>query len=162
MKLTDGLFLDEARKVAKKYPEIEYEEVIVDNMCMQMVLRPERFDVIVCPNLYGDILSDLAAGLVGGLGVVPSANLGDVAIFEAVHGSAPDIAGKNIANPLAIILSATFMLEYLGENEAAAKIKRAIEELLEEGKVVTPDLGGTATTTEMTDEICRKVLSYKE
>lgn len=162
MKMTDGLFLEEARAVAKEYASIDYEEVIVDNMCMQLVLNPEKYDILLCPNLYGDILSDLAAGLVGGLGIVPSANLGDIAIFEAVHGSAPNIAGKNIANPLAIILSAIFMLEYIGEMDAAFRIKHAVSEILEEGLYLTPDLGGNATTTDMTNEICRKIVSYKE
>ncbi|MCX7951772.1 MAG: isocitrate/isopropylmalate dehydrogenase family protein [Clostridiales bacterium] len=161
MKLTDGLFLEEARKVAKEYSNIEYEEVIIDNMCMQMVLKPEKYDVLLCPNLYGDILSDLAAGLVGGLGVVPSANLGKVAIFEAVHGSAPDIAGKNIANPIAIILSAAFMLEYIGNEYEANLIKKAVEKVLEDGKYLTPDLGGTATTNMMTNELIKIIQSIR-
>jgi len=155
MKKADGLFLDEVRKVAKKYEDVEYDELIVDNACMQLVQQPGKFDVIVTENLYGDIISDLCAGLVGGLGLVPGINEGEeYRIFEAVHGSAPDIAGKNIANPLAIILSAVEMLKYLGEHAAAKSIQKAVCELLQCGKKLTPDLGGNATTTEMTEELC--------
>jgi len=154
MKLSDGLFLEAVRKVQVDYPDIAYEELIVDNAAMQMVMRPERFDVVLTENLYGDILSDLAAGLVGGLGFAPSANIGDeVAVFEAVHGSAPDIAGKNIANPIAMVLSAALMLDHLGEMEAARRIRSAVAAVLKEGKVRTPDMGGTATTTEMGEAI---------
>lgn len=158
MKISDGLFLDCVRRIAKNYPDIEYEEVIVDNMCMQLVMFPEKYDVLVSPNLYGDILSDLAAGLVGGLGLVPAANIGeDVAIFEAVHGSAPQIAGKNLANPTACILSATMMLDYIGEKTAAKGIRKAVEGVIHEGKYTTSDIGGTATTKEMTEAICRYI-----
>ncbi len=154
MKLSDGLFLEAIRKVEVDYPDVEYEELIVDNAAMQMVIRPERFDVVLTENLYGDILSDLAAGLVGGLGFAPSANIGDdAAVFEAVHGSAPDIAGKNIANPIAMVLSAALMLDHLGEMEAARRIRDAVAAVLKEGKVRTPDMGGTATTTEMGEAI---------
>ena len=158
MKLSDGLFLECARTVAAAYPQIAYEEVIVDNMCMQMVMRPEQYDVLLAPNLYGDILSDLCAGLVGGLGVVPGANIGkECAIFEAVHGTAPDIAGKNIANPVAILLSSLLLLEHIGESQIAATIRLAIERVIAEGRVQTPDLGGTATTTAFTDAIVSKL-----
>lgn len=154
MKLSDGLFLKCARKVAEKYPEIQYEEKIVDNACMQLILNPHQFDVMVLENLYGDIVSDLCAGLIGGLGTAPGANIGDeCAIFEAVHGSAPDIAGKNLANPLALLRSAILMLEYIGEQQGANRIQRAIEKVLEKGKVLTRDLGGTASTTEITQAI---------
>ncbi|NLZ52860.1 MAG: isocitrate/isopropylmalate dehydrogenase family protein [Thermoanaerobacteraceae bacterium] len=158
MKKADGLFLEEARKAAEEYKEVEYDELIVDNACMQLVQQPGKFDVIVTENLYGDIISDLCAGLVGGLGVVPGINEGEnFTIFEAVHGSAPDIAGKNIANPLALMLSAVEMLRYLGELTAAKSIHKAILDLLQEGKCLTPDLGGCATTHEMTKELCRKI-----
>lgn len=154
MKLSDGLFLEAIRKVEVDYPDIEYEELIVDNAAMQMVLRPERFDVVLTENLYGDILSDLAAGLVGGLGFAPSGNIGeDVAVFEAVHGSAPDIAGKNIANPIAMVLSGALMLDHLGEVDAAQKIREAVAAVLREGKVRTPDMGGSSTTVEMGEVI---------
>lgn len=154
MKLSDGLFLQCARKVAEKYPDIQYEEKIVDNACMQLILNPYQFDVMVLENLYGDIVSDLCAGLVGGLGTAPGANIGnEYAIFEAVHGSAPDIAGKNLANPIALLRSAILMLEYIGEQPAANRIQQAIEKVLEKGKVLTRDLGGTATTTEITQAI---------
>ena len=159
MKISDGLFLDCIRKVAAKYPEIAYEEVIVDNMCMQLVMYPDKYDVLVLPNLYGDIVSDLAAGLVGGLGLVPGANIGDdIAIFEAVHGSAPDIAGKNLANPTACILSAAMMLEYLGNKVEAENIRQAVFAVIKEGKYTTRDLGGTASTDEMTEAICDYLL----
>jgi isocitrate dehydrogenase (NAD+) len=149
MKLGDGLFLESVRAVAKTFPEITYEERIVDAACMHLVMRPEQFDVLVLPNLYGDIVSDLCAGLVGGLGVVPGANIGaDTAVFEAVHGTAPDIAGKNIANPTALLLSALLMLDHLGETTAAAAIRGALDRVLTEGRARTRDLGGTASTTE--------------
>ena len=155
MKLADGLFLDCQRRVARGYPEIQYDEMIVDATCMNMVLHPERFDVMVMENLYGDILSDLASGLIGGLGLTASANMGEggVAMFEAVHGSAPDIAGRNLANPIALILSAGFMLAHLGETDAAKRVRNAVELVLREQRAVTGDLGGTATTTDMTDAI---------
>lgn len=158
MKLSDGLFLDCVRAVAKEYPEFHYDEKIVDNACMQLVVRPEEYDVLILENLYGDIISDLAAGLVGGLGIVPGANIGDkVAIFEAVHGSAPDIAGKNMANPTAVLQSTVMLLDYIGEEAAARRVCAAIDAVLVEGKVRTRDLGGTASTTEYTDEIVRKI-----
>ena len=154
MKLSDGLFLQCSRKVAKKYPDIQYDEKIVDNACMQLILNPYQFDVMVLENLYGDIISDLCAGLVGGLGTAPGANIGnDYAIFEAIHGSAPDIAGQNLANPIALIRSAILMLEYIGEHEAAEKINKAICNVLKKGEKLTRDLGGTATTTEITEAI---------
>jgi isocitrate dehydrogenase (NAD+) len=138
------------RAVAKTFPEIAYEERIVDAACMHLVMRPEQFDVLVLPNLYGDIVSDLCAGLVGGLGVVPGANIGaDTAVFEAVHGTAPDIAGKNIANPTALLLSALLMLDHIGETTAATAIRGALDRVLTEGRVRTRDLGGTASTDEL-------------
>jgi isocitrate dehydrogenase (NAD+) len=150
MKFTDGLFLSCAREVAKKFPDIQYDEVIIDNLCMQLVVQPQKYDVLLASNLYGDIISDLCAGLVGGLGVVPGANIGtECAIFEAVHGTAPDIAGKNIANPAAMLLSGVMMLDYLGEKVIASKIRAALEKVLADGEVQTPDLGGRATTSEM-------------
>jgi isocitrate dehydrogenase (NAD+) len=156
MKLADGLFLKCCQEVAKDYPEIEYNEVIVDNCCMQLVMNPLQFDVMVLENLYGDIVSDLCAGLVGGLGVVPGANIGtEACVFEAVHGSAPDIAGKGIANPTAMLLSAVMMLEHLGEIKAAERIMNAVYRVLGEGKVLTPDLRGEATTMQYADEIVR-------
>ena len=155
MKLGDGLFLDSARAVARRFPDVEYEERIVDAACMRLVMRPEDFDVLLLPNLYGDIVSDLAAGLVGGLGVVPGANLGhDVAVFEAVHGSAPDIAGQNVANPTALLLSAALMLDHIGEPAAAGRIRQALGETLA-GTVRTRDLGGTASTTDFADAVIR-------
>jgi len=148
MKMSDGLFLECARAVAKQFPEVPYDEKIVDAACMHLVMRPESFDVLLLPNLYGDIVSDLAAGLVGGLGLVPGANIGDgIAVFEAVHGSAPDIAGQNVANPTALLLSALMMLDYLGEREAAARIRAALGHVLADGTVRTRDLGGTASTS---------------
>jgi isocitrate dehydrogenase (NAD+) len=148
MKLSDGLFLTCARAVARRYPQIRYEEMIVDNACMQLVLRPGQFDVLLLENLYGDIVSDLCAGLVGGLGVVPGANLGRrVAIFEAVHGTAPDITGRNLANPVAAILSAALMLGHLGESDAATRIRRAVERVISAGHCRTRDLGGNASTS---------------
>lgn len=158
MKLSDGLFLRCVRDVAKEYPEIESDDRIVDNACMQLVIHPEKYDVLILENLYGDIISDLAAGLVGGLGVVPGANIGEnVAIFEAVHGSAPDIAGKNIANPTALLQTAILMLKHLNETEAAERITKAMNEVLLEGKVRTPDLGGTSNTTEYTFAIIERL-----
>lgn len=154
MKLSDGLFLNCARTVAEEYPTIELQEVIIDNMCMQLVMYPEKYGVIVTTNLYGDILSDLCAGLIGGLGMIPGANIGsDIAIFEAVHGSAPDIAGQQKANPIALTLSGAMMLDYLGETEKADKIRSAIETVVKEGKYLTGDLGGTSSTQELTDRI---------
>ena len=145
MKLSDGLFLTSARRVAKEYPDIEYREMIVDNTCMQLVLNPQQFDVLLLPNLYGDVVSDLAAGLVGGLGMVPSGNFGDdAALFEAVHGTAPDIAGKGMANPTALLLSAVMMLRHIGEDEAARRVQAAIEQVYREGQHLTRDVGGTS------------------
>ncbi len=154
MKLSDGLFLACARQVATGYPSITYKELIVDNACMQLVLRPQDFDVLLLENLYGDIVSDLCAGLVGGLGLVAGANLGDrVAIFEAVHGTAPDIAGQGKANPLALLFSSIMMLRHLGQDRPAARIERGAERLLAEGKALTPDLGGRATTTALAERL---------
>ena len=158
MKYTDGLFLEAFRDVAKDYPDIEPQEVIVDNMCMQLVIRPETFDVLVAPNLYGDIVSDLCAGLVGGLGFAPSGNIGDeFRIYEAVHGSAPDIAGKGIANPSALLLAFALMLEALGKLDDANKLREALAAVVEEGTTVTPDIGGSASTDEFTAAIIRKL-----
>jgi isocitrate dehydrogenase (NAD+) len=158
MKLSDGLFLESTRKVSKEFIDIAYDERIVDAVCMQLVMRPEKFDVLVLPNLYGDIVSDLCAGLVGGLGVVPGANIGkESAVFEAVHGSAPDIADKNLANPTALLLSALMMLDYIGERERAERIRGALTRVLTAGAVRTLDLGGTASTTEFTDAVCREI-----
>jgi isocitrate dehydrogenase (NAD+) len=149
MKLSDGLFLSTARDVAKQHPDIAYDERIVDAACMQLVMRPDQFDVLLLPNLYGDIVSDLCAGLVGGLGLVPGANHGrDIAVFEAVHGSAPDIAGKQIANPTALLMSALMMLRHIGETAAADAIQSALDRVLTQGAVRTRDLGGTAGTME--------------
>lgn len=147
MKLSDGLFLECCRKVAREYPEIHYSELIVDNCCMQLVQDPTRYDVLLLENLYGDIVSDLCAGLVGGLGVVPGANLGETkGVFEAVHGTAPDIAGKGLANPTALLLSGAMMLDWLGEAAAGKRLRDAIDRVLGDGKVRTKDLGGQATT----------------
>jgi isocitrate dehydrogenase (NAD+) len=158
MKMSDGLFLKCCREVASKYADIEYKELIVDNACMQLVMRPETFDVLVLPNLYGDIVSDLAAGLVGGLGIVPGANMGDHhAIFEAVHGTAPDIAGKCLANPTALMQSAVLMLAHLGERDASARLHRAIHSAYAEADQLTGDVGGKASTTEFTDAIIRRL-----
>lgn len=158
LKITDGLFLDTAREIAKDYPGITVEEVIIDNMCMQLVMNPEKYQVIVTMNLYGDILSDLCAGLVGGLGLAPGANIGeDIAVFEAVHGSAPDIAGQNKANPLALLFTSIDMLKYLKENEKAEQIEKAVLRVLENGEVLTADLGGSATTEELTAEIIKNL-----
>lgn len=154
MKLSDGLFLDCARKVAKQYPKIEYREMIVDNACMQLVLRPQSFDVLLLENLYGDIVSDLCAGLVGGLGVVPGANLGDrYAIFEAVHGTAPDIAGHNVANPLALLMSAMLMLRHIDQPKPATRIATAVDRLLRTPARLTHDLGGKASTSQIADRL---------
>lgn len=160
MKLGDGLFLESVRQVAKAYPDILYDEKIVDATCMHLVMRPEQFDVLVMPNLYGDIISDLCAGLVGGLGLVPGANIGmDVAVFEAVHGTAPDIAGKDIANPTALLLSALLMLDHIGETHAARRIRQALAAVLETTTVRTRDLGGSASTTAFADEVIKKLES---
>jgi isocitrate dehydrogenase (NAD+) len=154
MKLSDGLFLDCVRKVAVDYPEIDSDDRIIDNLCMQLVMRPEEWDVLVLENLYGDIVSDLCAGLVGGLGVVPGANIGaDAAVFEAVHGSAPDIAGKNLANPLALMRSAILMLYHMGKDDVAQRLRAALREVIVERGIRTRDLGGEATTSGFTDAV---------
>lgn len=154
MKCTDGMFLDIARQIAKEYPQIEFNDSIVDAMCMRLVMYPEDYDVLVCPNLYGDIVSDLCAGLVGGLGLTPSANIGvSGAIFEPIHGSAPDIAGQHKINPTAAILSASLMLAHLGEAKAAADIEQAVTKVISEGKTLTQDMGGTASTEEFADAV---------
>jgi isocitrate dehydrogenase (NAD+) len=165
MKFTDGLFFEEARKVAQEFQgRIEYEERLVDNMCMQLVQKPELYDVLVLPNLYGDIISDLCAGLVGGLGVAPGANIGEgTAVFEAVHGSAPKYKGMNKVNPTALILSGVLMLKYLGENEAARRLEKAVAEVIAEGKDVTYDFKPTPTdptavgTREMAAAIAERI-----
>lgn len=158
MKMSDGLFLTSIRKVAEQYPDIEYKEMIIDNACMQMVLNPCQFDMLLLTNLYGDIMSDLAAGLVGGLGVVPSGNIGEnVAIFEAVHGTAPDIAGKGIANPTALLMSSIMMLRHIEETDAALDIEQALEAVYKEGKHLTKDVGGNATTDEFTRAVIAKL-----
>jgi isocitrate dehydrogenase (NAD+) len=154
MKMSDGLFLKSVRAVAEKYPEIEYKELIVDNACMQIVIDPQQFDILLLPNLYGDVMSDLAAGLVGGLGVVPSGNIGEEgAIFEAVHGTAPDIAGKGVANPTALLMSAILMLNYIGEAFTADRVEQALWKVYREGKHLTRDLGGKASTGEFADAV---------
>ena len=154
MKMSDGLFLNCFREVARDYPEITADDMIVDNACMQMVMDPNQFDVLLLENLYGDIMSDLGAGLVGGLGIVPGANIGEeIAVFEAVHGSAPNIAGRGIANPTALLQTAVLMLKHIGEREAADKIQNALEKVLAEGQALTRDLGGDATTIEFTEAI---------
>lgn len=156
MKLSDGLFIRCCREVATEYPDISYNELIVDNASMQLVMRPETFDVLLLPNLYGDIVSDLAAGLVGGLGVVPGANMGEKqAVFEAVHGSAPDIAGHGVANPTALMSSAILMLRHLGEGAAADRLQKAIAATYAEGKHLTRDVGGTSGTKDFTDAVIR-------
>ena len=156
MKLGDGLFLESCRTVARDYADIQYDERIVDAACMHLVMHPEKMDVLLLPNLYGDIVSDLCAGLVGGLGVVPGANLGlECAVFEAVHGSAPDIADKNLANPTALLLSALMMLDHMGERDKSERIRHALTRVLTDGRVRTRDLGGEASTTEFTEAICR-------
>jgi isocitrate dehydrogenase (NAD+) len=158
MKLGDGLFLECVRRVARQYPDIAYDEKIVDAACMHLVMNPGQFDVLVMPNLYGDIVSDLCAGLVGGLGVVGAANLGtEIGVFEAVHGSAPDIAGKNLANPTALLLSAVLMLRHIDEGGAADRIMDALGRVLTRGAVRTHDLGGTASTFEFADAVCREM-----
>jgi isocitrate dehydrogenase (NAD+) len=158
MKMSDGLFLRCVQDVAASYPEITQDDRIVDAACMHLVMKPEQFDVLLLPNLYGDIVSDLCAGLVGGLGVVPAANLGtEVGVFEAVHGSAPDIAGRNIANPMALLLSALLMLRHIGETPMADRIMKALNVVLTEDKVRTRDLGGAASTTEFAAAICRRL-----
>jgi isocitrate dehydrogenase (NAD+) len=154
MKMSDGLFLRCCREVAAEFPEIGYDELIVDNACMQLVMHPETFDVLLLPNLYGDIVSDLAAGLVGGLGIVPGANLGVTdAVFEAVHGTAPDIAGKGKANPTALMQSAALMLAHIGEREASRRLQQAVEKVYLQGKHLTGDTGGTASTSEFTNAV---------
>jgi isocitrate dehydrogenase (NAD+) len=156
MKMSDGLFLESVRGVAKEYTDIAYDERIIDAACMHLVLHPEKFDVLVLPNLYGDIVSDLCAGLVGGLGVVGAANLGaDCAVFEAVHGSAPDIAGKGVANPTALLLSALLMLRHIGETSNADRIMHALEQVMAAGRSRTPDLGGQASTAQFADAVCK-------
>lgn len=154
MKLSDGLFLDCFRRIATEYPEIEANDRIVDNACMQLVMQPAQFDVMLLENLYGDIVSDLCAGLVGGLGLVPGANIGELgAVFEAVHGSAPDIAGQGVANPTALLQSAILMLRYLNEREAAERIEASLHKVLRDGQIRTRDIGGTSKTTEFADAI---------
>ncbi|MGH9720365.1 MAG: isocitrate/isopropylmalate dehydrogenase family protein [Bryobacteraceae bacterium] len=156
MKMSDGLFLRCCREVAETYHEIAYNELIVDNACMQLVMRPDSFDLLVLPNLYGDIVSDLAAGLVGGLGIVPGANLGEKhAVFEAVHGTAPDIVGKGLANPTALMQSAALMLAHLGEGDASVRLQKAIETVFSEGRFLTPDVGGNASTFQFTEAVIR-------
>jgi len=158
MKMSDGLFLKCVQDVAANYPDITQDDRIVDAACMHLVMRPQQFDVLLLPNLYGDIISDLCAGLVGGLGVVPAANLGtQVGVFEAVHGSAPDIAGQNVANPMALLLSAVLMLRHIGETPMAERITKALTVVLSEDHVRTRDLGGTATTTEFANAMCRRL-----
>ncbi len=157
-KLTDGLFLNCAREIAQKYPDIEFKEILVDNLCMQLVQNPEKFDVLVLPNLYGDIVSDLGAGLIGGLGVAQGANIGlEAAVFEPVHGSAPDIKGQNKANPTALLLSAIEMLKYINQRNIAEKIEKALFKVIKEGRVLTPDLKGNSSTSEFKDEIIKNL-----
>ena len=158
MKLGDGLFLERVKQVAKEYPQIEYSEVIIDALCMRLVREPQKFDVLLMENLYGDIVSDLCSGLVGGLGVVPGANIGaEAAVFEAVHGSAPDIAGKGVANPLGLIKSAVLMLEHIGELSASERLASAIDEAMTSGEALTADLGGTATTADVAAAIIKRL-----
>ncbi|HFC30266.1 MAG TPA: NAD-dependent isocitrate dehydrogenase, partial [Oceanospirillales bacterium] len=158
MKTVSGLFLEVAEEIAKDYPQIEFNSLIVDNTCMQLVMNPQQFDIIVTTNLFGDIISDLCAGLVGGLGMAPGANIGrDSAIFEAVHGSAPDIAGKKIANPTALVLAAALMLEHLNMHDKALKIRQAIRAVLNDKDRLTGDLGGSAKTVEFTDAIIERL-----
>ncbi len=158
LKVSDGLFLKTCQEIAQEHPDIRHEEMIVDNLAMQLVLRPEYFDVLLLTNLYGDILSDLCAGLVGGLRLVPGANIGKgCAVFEAVHGSAPDIAGKNKANPLAVFFSSLLMLEHLNMEDTAKRIRDAIYRVTEKGEVLTPDLGGSASTTEFTEAVIQEL-----
>ena len=158
LKFTCGLFMEVGAEVSREYPNIEYEDLIVDNMAMQMVMYPHQYDVIVTTNLFGDILSDLASGLVGGLGLTGAANIGDdAAIFEAVHGSAPDIAGQNKANPIAFLLSSLMLLEHLGEDETAGRIRNAIHTTLADKSVCTADIGGTGSTTSFTEAVCKNL-----
>ena len=158
LKLSTGLFLNEAKIISREYPDVQFNHLIIDNMAMQLVLKPETFDCIVTTNLFGDILSDLCAGLVGGLGVVPGANFGDhLAVFEAVHGSAPDIAGTSKSNPTALIRSASLLLHHIGEIHASHRIEWAINQVYEEGSTLTPDVGGTASTEQMTDQIVHMI-----
>lgn len=158
MKLSDGLFLECFYAVAKDFPEIEADDKIIDNCCMQLVMNPQQFDVMVMENLYGDIVSDLCAGLIGGLGLAPGANIGEIgAVFEAVHGSAPDIAGQGVANPTAILMSAILMLKHIGERDAAERVERAMLEVFAEGETITKDLGGTAKTADFANAIIDKL-----
>ncbi len=159
MKMTDGLFLETAREVAREYPDIEFEERIVDNMCMQLVQKPQLYDVLVTPNLYGDILSDLAAGLIGGLGIAPSSNLGDdeLAVFEPAHGSAPKYTGLDKVDPTAQILSGYLMLKHIGQDDAAARVLEGVKSVIAEGRVVTYDIGGEARTSEMAKAIVKAI-----
>ena len=158
MRSTSGLFLEVARDVSKQYDDVEFEEMIVDNCAMQLVMNPHRFDVIVTTNLFGDVLSDLCAGLVGGLGLAPGANIGEErGIFEAVHGSAPDIAGQDVANPTALLLASALMLDHLKLNDAASRVRAAVREVIGAGNFLTPDLGGSGSTTEYTDELLRRL-----
>jgi isocitrate dehydrogenase (NAD+) len=158
MKMSDGLFLKCCREVAGEFPEIVYNELIVDNCCMQLVMRPETFDLLVLPNLYGDIVSDLTAGLVGGLGIVPGANLGEkCAVFEAVHGTAPDIVGKGLANPTALMQSAVLMLAHLGEREASQRLQLAIQAVYADGKCLTGDVGGKGSTFQFTEAVIQNL-----
>jgi isocitrate dehydrogenase (NAD+) len=159
LKKTSGLFLDIGREVSAEFPEIEFDDRIIDNLCMQLVVNPEEYDCIVSTNLFGDLLSDLTAGLVGGLGITPGANIGDeLAVFEAVHGSAPDIAGQNVANPTAMIRSAVMMLRHIGEEDAAAAIEQSVFDMYREGDALTPDVGGDATTSEFADALAERVV----
>ncbi|PSQ91877.1 MAG: NAD-dependent isocitrate dehydrogenase, partial [Bacteroidetes bacterium QH_2_63_10] len=163
LKKTSGLFLDIGREVSAEFPEIAFDDRIIDNLCMQLVVNPEEYDCIVSTNLFGDILSDLTAGLVGGLGVTPGANIGDeMAVFEAVHGSAPDIAGQNVANPTAMIRTAVMMLRHIDEDDAATAIERALLDMYREGDVLTQDVGGTAATSEFADALADRVGEEKD
>lgn len=158
LRLTDGLFLEEAKNISKEFPDIEFEEMNIDAQCLELVRKPQNYDVLVMPNLYGDIIADLAGGLVGSVGLCPGVNIGDtIAVFEAAHGSAPKHAGLDKVNPTAMILSGALMLEYLGEKDNALKIRKAVSEVLQEGKCTTYDLGGTAGTTQMTGAIIDKI-----
>jgi isocitrate dehydrogenase (NAD+) len=158
MKMSDGLFLNCFREVAKGYPDIVADDLIVDNACMQLVIDPNQFDILLLENLYGDIVSDLGAGLIGGLGVAPGANIGEeIAVFEAVHGAAPSIAGRGIANPTALIQTSVLMLKHIGEREAADRIQNSLEKILAEGKSLTRDLGGEASTMEFTEAVIRSL-----
>ena len=158
MKLSDGLFLECFYNVSKEFPEIPADDKIIDNACMQLVMRPEQFDMMVLENLYGDIVSDLCAGLIGGLGLAPGANIGEQgAVFEAVHGSAPDIAGQGVANPTAILMSAILMLRHIGEMDAALRTEKAMLEVFAEGETITRDLGGTAKTADFANAIIDKL-----